>query len=412
MKRILVVNSTYPQLRHVSIALSSVKALSHYVNFYMESGSWFEKFASRIPGLGSTFEKRLLNRKAWDGLEPGQVVNIPLPLAVLRDIVARAKPDRRGWVARTNRALTKLSDRWVDRLASRLVSRCDAVLAVNNCALLTFREAKRQGKATFLDYPIGHHRSKSRAMAEEAARWPDYASSWRAEDEHPSVLARQDEEIQLADRIWVGSDFVKRTFLENGVAESKLAVLCYGTDLSRFHSIERRPRPGPVRCLFAGQVGQRKGASYLFEAFRKPFSVDAKLLLAGELAVDPRLVPPAAEALGHQSLPAMDKLYAEADIFVLPTLWEGMPLSVLEAMAAGLPVVATPCGPAEVVRDGVDGFIVPDRDPDAIHAAIEKLATDPELRAKMGASGRERSKHYTWENYKSRSLEELGCSPS
>ncbi|MBU0512919.1 MAG: glycosyltransferase [Chloroflexi bacterium] len=85
-----------------------------------------------------------------------------------------------------------------------------------------------------------------------------------------------------------------------------------------------------------------------------------------------------------------------ADIFVLPSDWEGVSLAILEAMAASLPVVATAVGGTpEVVLDGVTGLLVPPRDPDALAKAILRLLGDPGLRLRMGQAGRERvEKHF------------------
>ncbi len=81
-------------------------------------------------------------------------------------------------------------------------------------------------------------------------------------------------------------------------------------------------------------------------------------------------------------------LLGAVDFFALPSLTEGLPLSVLEAMAQGLPIVATPVGGIpEVVREGVDGFLTPVNDPRALAERISALCADPSLRARMGAAG-------------------------
>ncbi|MBC7939604.1 MAG: glycosyltransferase family 4 protein, partial [Chitinophagaceae bacterium] len=97
--------------------------------------------------------------------------------------------------------------------------------------------------------------------------------------------------------------------------------------------------------------------------------------------------------------PALAQRYREASVFVLPTLMEGMPLVVLEAMACGLPVVVTRNGPAGIVRDGVDGFIVPERDPGAIAHCLQRLYDDPVLRARMGRSAATRALEFSWDVY-------------
>jgi len=86
------------------------------------------------------------------------------------------------------------------------------------------------------------------------------------------------------------------------------------------------------------------------------------------------------------------QILAASDIFVLSSNWEGLPRSIIEAMMAGLPVVATRVGGVpELVEDGVTGFLVPPRDPDALAAALQKLLNDPELRRRMGEAGREKA---------------------
>jgi glycosyltransferase involved in cell wall biosynthesis len=94
--------------------------------------------------------------------------------------------------------------------------------------------------------------------------------------------------------------------------------------------------------------------------------------------------------LGYRTdIPA---LLAAADIFALPSRFEGLPMSVIEAMLTGLPVVASNVrGPAEQVEDGVTGLAIPPGDPIALGSALGRLVRDPDLRARMGKAGRQRA---------------------
>jgi glycosyltransferase involved in cell wall biosynthesis len=88
----------------------------------------------------------------------------------------------------------------------------------------------------------------------------------------------------------------------------------------------------------------------------------------------------------------MPEAYAAADVFCLPSWWEAMPMSVLEAMASALPVVATDVGDvARLVVDGTTGYVVPPRSPERLATALRALLTDPERRHRMGAAGRARA---------------------
>ena len=98
--------------------------------------------------------------------------------------------------------------------------------------------------------------------------------------------------------------------------------------------------------------------------------------------------------------------FLKADIFVLPTLCEGMALVHLEALACGLPVITTHnCG--SVVRDGEEGFIVPIRDAEKLADRIEQLLADDNLRQQMSQKARERAKEFTWEKYRERLIDAL-----
>jgi glycosyltransferase involved in cell wall biosynthesis len=152
----------------------------------------------------------------------------------------------------------------------------------------------------------------------------------------------------------------------------------------------RLPR---LRFLFVGWMIRAKGVEELLEAASRiqnvefvlvgPFSHDYE----GELR---RRVVSAGEhvqLLGPRDHGDVMRMYAQADVFVLPSHREGFPMVVLEAMASGLPVVATKVGAiADVVRDGIDGFLVDAGDAEALTERLERFARDPALCARMGAN--------------------------
>jgi glycosyltransferase involved in cell wall biosynthesis len=100
-------------------------------------------------------------------------------------------------------------------------------------------------------------------------------------------------------------------------------------------------------------------------------------------------------------------MYRSADVFVFQTLIEGMPLVVLEAMACGLPVIVTANGPAGIVRDGIDGFIIPERDEEALCDRLEHLYRRPELRVEMGRQAARRAAEFGWNAYTARARQVL-----
>jgi glycosyltransferase involved in cell wall biosynthesis len=103
----------------------------------------------------------------------------------------------------------------------------------------------------------------------------------------------------------------------------------------------------------------------------------------------------------------MPELYAEHDVFLFPSLVEGLPLVLLEAMATGMPVITTnTCGMADVVEDEFNGLLIPPANAEAMEEAILRVAHSVELRKKLGEAGRETMKRYTWERA-ARQLEAL-----
>ncbi|OYY64238.1 MAG: hypothetical protein B7Y51_04685, partial [Burkholderiales bacterium 28-67-8] len=116
--------------------------------------------------------------------------------------------------------------------------------------------------------------------------------------------------------------------------------------------------------------------------------------------------------VAHQTRAALAQRYRASDVFVLPTLVEGMPLVVLEAMACGLPVIVTANGPGDLVRDGVEGFVIPERDPHALADRLERLYRDPKLRVLMGQRAAARARAYSWDAYAGKALRVLSPSPA
>jgi glycosyltransferase involved in cell wall biosynthesis len=163
----------------------------------------------------------------------------------------------------------------------------------------------------------------------------------------------------------------------------------------------RDPAAGGPVVLYAGRLRTRKGVAVLLEAFARLRTErpEALLVLAGDGEQRPALeaqarrlgIAAAVHFLGAQPRDAMSARYAAADLFCLPSLYEGFPLAILEAMAAGLPVVATAvAGVPEAVDHGVTGLLVPPEDAAALARALGELAADPERARRMGEAGRRR----------------------
>lgn len=202
-------------------------------------------------------------------------------------------------------------------------------------------------------------------------------------------------QLEAAARVVVLSESWRR-FVAEIAPRAKTAVVPNAVDIADIAPTPARPAR---HILFLGRVGERKGVFDLLQAFAAARGVNNALDLT--IGGDGALWRAKREALrlgvadhvelcGWVGPQEREALFSRADIFVLPSRAEGLPMSVLEAMARGLPVIATPVGGLpELIEDGVNGLLVPPSDPQALTRAILKLADDREGREALGRAARE-----------------------
>jgi glycosyltransferase involved in cell wall biosynthesis len=291
--------------------------------------------------------------------------------------------------------------------ATVATSQADILVSWSGAALEVIAPAHAAGMAVVLERGSTHIRNQVRVLSEA------YAEFGLAYDEtSPEMVAREVAEYGAADAIAIATEYAAETFIAEGVSREKLIVNPYGVDLSRFVPSADRisgTRSGrPIRILFAGRVGIRKGVPWLLEAAQR-LGQGTELHLVGP--IDPEasafLATRGSNVVVRGPLPfaALAAEYAQTDIFCLPSLEEGgIPMTVLHAMASGLPVVVTPaaCGP---IRDGYDGLVVGLKSADDIAAAVDRLIGSREERRAMGEAARATVMDgFSWQAYADRAL--------
>ena len=176
----------------------------------------------------------------------------------------------------------------------------------------------------------------------------------------------------------------------------KLRIVHCGVVPELYERPAPAPRPG-TRLIFVGRLAAVKGLRVLIEAFAQARQTrpDLHLTLVGDgadRAMLERLAAPLGDAVhfaGYLSQDAVAAALTEADAFVLPSFAEGLPVVLMESLAAARPVIATQvAGVSELVEDGVNGFLVPPGDAETLADRIGRIADDPDLRARMGRAGR------------------------
>ncbi len=271
----------------------------------------------------------------------------------------------------------------------------------------TLKRARELGIYSYCELATAHITSAVKILEEEAKLQPEWADSINNMYFPDFARKRMEEEPFLADKVVAASAFTRKTLVDAGLKEEKIQVLPLGFELDHIAYHEKRERLSgrPLRLLYAGTVSQRKGISYLLEAMRSFRAQDVQLNIYGHIEGN-------GEAFGKYKGPTvyhgavsqqeLFSKYTEYDALVLPTVFEGFGLVIVEALAAGLPVITTPhsIGP-DVISDGKNGRIVPVRDIAALRSAIEwlrGLGDDAYQEASMHA--RAAAMSYTWAKHK------------
>lgn len=211
------------------------------------------------------------------------------------------------------------------------------------------------------------------------------------------------EVCDLSDWLIAPSEAVKHDLVANWrVKEERCVVIPYGVKES-WLEINNIPVKG--RVLMVGSANLRKGIHILAQVASQLNSCSYDFPVAGDVTEAIRYSPITKSLTFLGRIPRLETLkqYNKADIFVLPSFAEGSAEVTYEALACGIPVITTKAA-GSVVRDGIDGFIVPEGDADALAEKIQILVENRELRNHMAISARERAKDYTWDKYGERLL--------
>jgi len=279
----------------------------------------------------------------------------------------------------------------------------NAVYAYEDAALESFKSAKKKGVLCLYDLPIGYWKSARILLKEEFENNPSWAPTLTGFKDSEQKLKRKDEELALADRIFVASTFTKDTLLYFDGSLPNIEVIPYG-----FPTVKEDKKYIPLKArklkiLFVGGLSQRKGISYVFESV-KGLEDKVSLTIVGRKAVSD------CEALNealkqHTWIPSMPhhkvlECMQAHDILVFPSLFEGFGMVITEAMSQGTPVITTnrTAGP-DLITNNVDGWIVETSSSQAIKNVLEHIVKNPEKLNEVGLAAQETAKKRPWDMY-------------
>lgn len=313
-----------------------------------------------------------------------------------------------GW-ASTDAVYNRTDKKVADRLAGlKKQKKITGVYAYEDGALLSFTKAKELDIECIYDLPIAYWETGRQLMKEEAERLPAWAETLGGGIiDSEKKLEKKTREMELADVIVCPGKFVKDS-VPVWAKNKKIIVSPFGSPPGSaqkytFSDTGTSLNNRPLRILFAGSMGQRKGLGDLFAAIKLLNSSHFELVVMGSLRSSLQFYKNQYSNFRYEAGRPNNEvleLMRNCDIFCLPSIVEGRALVMQEAMSQGLPLIITPnTGGEDLVIDGKTGFLVPIRSPEKI---AEKLTwyhdNRPEIPA-MSIAAQQHAANYTWENY-------------
>ena len=298
--------------------------------------------------------------------------------------------------------------KYLDWIASRQLAtgRYDLFHSWSGDCLQTLRVAKQKKIPSIVEIPTWHRGSQKSDVRGQTSEVR--SESWKSR----FLLERERflEEYDLASLVVVLSEKAADSFRAQGFPEERLFYLPRGVDIERFKpgsEPDGRKRPPVFRAIFSGALIERKGINQLLEAWHRLDLKNAELWLLGSVHDEAK---PALKKFWRENIRVLgfkrdlENYLNQGSIYVFPSRLEGSAKTVYEAAACGLPQITTREA-GDVVRDGVEGIIVPPGNVDAVAEAILHLYQHPEIVERMSTAARQRVvENFTWDHFRERLL--------
>ena len=307
-------------------------------------------------------------------------------------------------VGRGDETLAYQANDWLMQTMRRECRRLSvrAVHAYEDCSLWQFQEAKRLGKACIYDMPIGFYLAWAKTQAQLARQFVDWLPAAGLPSSRYVRPQQKREEMELADLVLAPSSFVAET-VRAFYPNKSLALAPYGVDLEFWTPGARSEESETLRFIYAGQISLRKGIPVLLQAWEKAALRSAELQLVGSWNLSDSKKASLPRGVTHVSALSSEALrdhYRRADVFVFPSFFEGLALVLLEAMACGLPAIASAAtGGADVLTEA-SGRLLPVGDLDGLVDSLRWFNQNRSGLPAMGRAARKRAEECTWDRYR------------
>ena len=349
-----------------------------------------------------TFDSELQQKtRTWPWIEMGRLI---ASKAGIHSLIRNEKA-----LLSIDEVYKNLDKRVASKISSIAKGQIDAIYGYEDGSYYSFKQAKKKGLKCLYDLPIGYWRAARHILQKEHGRWPDWISTLPGLSDSEEKLARKDEELRLADHIFVASSFTAKTLRDFPGTLATVQVIPYGfppvNQINNTHSSIANRR---LKILFVGGLSQRKGIADLFAAVEK-LSTHAELTVVGRKSTE-NCKALDAGLKKHKWIPSLPHdqildLMRQHDVFIFPSLFEGFGLVITEAMSQGTPVITTDrtAGP-DIIKNGENGYVCRP-DPEEIGSQIDMLFMNKKRCRELGEAGYTIANKISWDFVLERLLE-------
>ncbi len=379
-----------------AIALKKSGLLLKYVTtVYNKNSSLLMRIAKNVVGSGD--KERAANRRC-EFLDDSEVMQISEIGGFVELFIGRFIPSAFDIVHRI------ISNNFGKKLAKYAIKeQADAVILFDTNAKACFHYLKRHapGIIRIVDASYANRCYLDQLLGNiNESQFPEELERLRKSEISLDYLRKENNYAQY---IFAASQFVKKTYVNDGINEENVRVIPYGCNINSKCS-NTAMISDKLRFVFVGRIEYVKGITVLIEAFKK-LQGNVELTLVGKYNTDSEIYRKycATNNVVFRGLVLHDevrKILAESNVFVLPSFVEGMSLAGLEALGCGLPLICSEnSGVNDAVTDGVNGFVVKAGDVEALRDRMQWFVDNKNETFSMSQNAYNTSLEYTWENY-------------
>lgn len=274
----------------------------------------------------------------------------------------------------------------------------DVVIGYDTSSWLIAEKCKNLGITFILDVTIGHPNSKNLIFTNLSKKYPNWENQLQIKNE--TLISYEQKENELASLIVTPSNFVKDTYIENGISSNKITVVPFGTDTS-FFKFQQKEAKQKIKFLFFGSLNTRKGLPLLLSVWEKSNFKTSELTIAGFGNLPKNLkLPKNVTNKGKIAPEDRQKLFENHDVFVFPSNFEGFAQVQIEAAASGLPIISTiNAGSQELVKNEFNGIVITAESEQELKEAITFFIDNKEKISEMSINQKEVIANFSWDAY-------------